>query len=203
MTILDSICSVSSDCDLLWSPSIPRIAKMSTLRHQCPKSHCHLYYHHSMLMLLVMILQNCAGATEMYYEYHHVRHYIKVPGNSQLHMSPSHRITYSQTPPNITYPSRSGAQACVPIGNYHGGTMGYAVCNTAPSQTYVRNIARDVILNKTYSLHASFFDNHPVGQIIFAFSSAWASPSKFWTGIMISVFMTWRPLHVQNFPLPA
>ena len=155
LMIFDSQCSISSDWDLSWRYSIPRITKMPTL--QSLRSNRHLRYHHPMLILLVIILYRCLGVAAWQYRYIQNRYYIKVPGEWELRMSQSYHISYHRPHPNITYPSRSGAQACVPLGNYHQGIVGYAVCNAAPSQTYIGSLVRDVILNNTYSLHGSYY----------------------------------------------
>ena len=53
-----------------------------------------------------------------------------------------------------SFPSES--PTCLPIGDYHNGSVGYAVCNIDPSYTFIETMLRGTIINNITSLSVGF-----------------------------------------------
>ena len=136
-----------------WRASSPCIVKMEVLPPIVLGSYRHLQGNKYALTFLVLALCYNGVTTEWNVTYKMGNIYIKDPGGKILH---DFYYTYDYPQPvrnEIVFPA---SWACLPVGTYKEGTDSYAVCNTAPTQNYIKDLVENVISNNITSVHVSY-----------------------------------------------
>ena len=138
-----------------WRASSPCIVKMEVLPPIVLGSYRHLQGNKYALTFLVLALCHYGVATEWPVTYHMADSYIKFPGEWKIYHQYHYDYSFPQLVRDVAvFPVLSWA--CLPVGTYKEGTDSYAVCNTAPTQNYIKDLVENVISNNITSAHVSY-----------------------------------------------
>ena len=99
------------------------------------------------LLLLATILHPCHTASEWKIEYKQKRTTtFKIKPEQMLKdIHVNLRTDLSFPEPMLFRRSSYESPICLPVGDYRNESMGYAVCNTAPSHSYIEKLVRDTV----------------------------------------------------------
>ena len=92
---------------------------------------------------------------DLHVQYEQLRFYSREPremGGINVSMSIKYII------PTLMNYFPGESSTCLPIGDYRNSTVGYAVCNTDPSDVYIEKLAKDMIIDNITSLSVSYHD---------------------------------------------
>ena len=101
-----------------------------------------------LLLATVLHLYRADNEFEVYYQQQ--RHYYRIHGHLLWEIDISVNIRFTTITFTNSIPSNS--LTCLPIGDYHNATVGHAVCNTDPSDAYMKHLVWDTVANNITSL---------------------------------------------------
>ena len=109
------------------------------------------------LLLLTTVLHPCRTDNDWTIGYQQKRTWSAIVKPAQMPEEIRLGIAIAFPEPMVFGVISSKSSICLPVGDYHNGTVGYTVCNTYPSDAYIKTLVSDTVVNNITDI---FMDPH-------------------------------------------